>query len=388
MAPGRRHLLSAPTLPGIERLTNGLSGPECLERQLAGGDGTGLRFRFLTGYHDFNPTEHANAGPQPLIRSARALADYVLVDLGSPAGPYASCVAESADLAVVTMALERTQLAQARALLRWLDELGLSKNRRVLVGNRLRPSLLGLREAQRCLGEGIFLIVPNESDGSPMPQRGWLSSHFGQRRGGGDSQVPQSATCLCHALVRRGAMTVDTPTPACGEPTLAGPIEEACVQNLLAEAAQVLREAHAQCGEIHQTGDPEAVGHLLRSVHSYKSLMAFAGQQAQCSFAGQFEQYLKALWQKQLPLDREAQALVRQGLGALQDLHLAGCSDPPAPVTELMERFHVCLQTAVANPPALPIPPPSLGCTDVDHTAEAGSGSNWWSLRTWQSWPR
>jgi two-component system chemotaxis sensor kinase CheA len=39
-----------------------------------------------------------------------------------------------------------------------------------------------------------------------------------------------------------------------------------------------------------------------------------------------------------------------------------------------MERFHVCLQTAVANPPALPIPPPSLGCTDVDHTAEAGSG--------------
>ncbi|MGI6208810.1 MAG: AAA family ATPase [Anaerolineae bacterium] len=161
---GLGHLLSAPTLPGIERLTNGLSGPECLERQLAGGDGTGLRFRFLTGYHDFNPTEHANAGPQPLIRSARALADYVLVDLGSPAGPYASCVAESADLAVVTMALERTQLAQARALLRWLDELGLSKNRRVLVGNRLRPSLLGLREAQRCLGEGIFLIVPNESD--------------------------------------------------------------------------------------------------------------------------------------------------------------------------------------------------------------------------------
>lgn len=126
------------------------------------------------------------------------------------------------------------------------------------------------------------------------------------------------------------------------------------VEDLLAEAAQMLREAKEHGDAVYETAEPEPVGRLLRSVHSYKSLMAFAGSRVQSEFAGELEHYLRAIWQGRVPLDREAQALMRRGLLALQALHQGATEDLSESMREVIHETRARVAAAPATlPPVL-----------------------------------
>jgi len=160
---GVSDLLSMPPRPGLLQATSAPDGAGALSASLTGGPPS-LNFRLLAGRDGLPSLSEPQTPVLDVLHEAQALAACVLVDLGHAAAPFASQVAAEADCVVLVSALERTHLIHARTFLRWLDALGIDQAKRIIVGNRLRPSPLGHREAQRCLEEDVFLIVPNESD--------------------------------------------------------------------------------------------------------------------------------------------------------------------------------------------------------------------------------
>ncbi|NPV10117.1 MAG: hypothetical protein HPY83_19415 [Anaerolineae bacterium] len=120
------------------------------------------------------------------------------------------------------------------------------------------------------------------------------------------------------------------------------------VEDLLAEAALVLREAKEQGDAVYETAEAEPVGQLLRSVHSYKSLMAFAGRRPQAEFAEELERYLRAIWQERISLDREAQVLTRRGLSVLQALHQGATEDLSQSAREIAHQMRAQVEAAPA----------------------------------------
>jgi CheY-like chemotaxis protein/MinD-like ATPase involved in chromosome partitioning or flagellar assembly len=157
------HLLAVPPQPGLRQLVGQRMAPDILNRYLAGGH-AGLRFRYLNGYDAISSNGGTKVDVEQILESACALAKYVLVDVGDGSAPFASEIVRHADIAVIVMALERTHITQMRSYVDFLDGLGLRRSRRILVGNRLRPSPFGIRETQRYLDEHIFLIIPYEGD--------------------------------------------------------------------------------------------------------------------------------------------------------------------------------------------------------------------------------
>jgi CheY-like chemotaxis protein/MinD-like ATPase involved in chromosome partitioning or flagellar assembly len=155
--------LAAPPQAGLQQIAAQELTPERLDSYLAGGR-AGLRFRYLHGMDTLVPNGMSSFEGATLVSAARDLAKFVLIDAGDCGAPFAAGLVGQADMVVLVMALERTHIAQMRLYLERLDGIGVRRNRRLLLGNRLRPSPFGLRETQRCLGEDIFLIIPFEGD--------------------------------------------------------------------------------------------------------------------------------------------------------------------------------------------------------------------------------
>jgi len=155
--------LAAPPQAGLRQVASQKLTVESLGTYLAGGR-AGVRFRYLNGVDSLATDGFAELDVPDLVQSARGLAKYVLIDAGDCAAPFSSALVGQADMVVLVMALERTHIAQMRAYLDRLDGIGVRRSRRLLLGNRLRPSPFGVRETQRFLGEDVFLIIPFEGD--------------------------------------------------------------------------------------------------------------------------------------------------------------------------------------------------------------------------------
>ncbi len=69
-----------------------------------------------------------------------------------------------ADSVVLIMSLERTHFAPGRQWVHWLKALGTRDQKLIVVANRIRPSPVGHRDAQRSLGVDTLLIMPHEAD--------------------------------------------------------------------------------------------------------------------------------------------------------------------------------------------------------------------------------
>lgn len=157
------HLLAVPPQAGLQQIAAEDITPELLNTYLAGGR-AGIRFRYLNGFDSIAIDDYPEVNIVPILQSARTIGRYVLVDAGDGSAPFVPAIVQQADLAVVVMALERTHITQMRTYVSYLDKLGLRRNRRILVGNRLRPSPFGIRDIQRLLEEDVFLIIPYEAN--------------------------------------------------------------------------------------------------------------------------------------------------------------------------------------------------------------------------------
>jgi CheY-like chemotaxis protein/MinD-like ATPase involved in chromosome partitioning or flagellar assembly len=156
-------LLAAPPQAGLRQVAGVDPTPENLSTYLAGGR-AGVRFRYLHGIDTLVPGDMSHLDCAGLVKAARELARFVLIDAGDWSAPFSDGFIAQADMVVLVMALERTHIAHMRQYLERLDGLGVRRSRRLLLGNRLRPSPFGIRETQRYLDEDIFLIIPFEGD--------------------------------------------------------------------------------------------------------------------------------------------------------------------------------------------------------------------------------
>lgn len=90
------------------------------------------------------------------------------------------------------------------------------------------------------------------------------------------------------------------------------------VAELMSEAESLLETALKQSYALWHAGSSVDAGQLLRSVHSYKSLAAFAGAGEQAGLAGKLEDYVQAIWLGRVPVIRADHDLVHRTLLALR----------------------------------------------------------------------
>lgn len=157
------NILATPTKSGLEAIASGQLEPEALTTLLAGGH-AGIKFRFLSGFSSLATSGCPDAEMERILAISRKVSPLTLVDLGSSGAPFAPAVLRQADMVIIVMALERSQVQLLHSYLSYLDELGVRQPRRFLIANRLRPSPFGLRDIQRSLEEDIQMTIPYEGD--------------------------------------------------------------------------------------------------------------------------------------------------------------------------------------------------------------------------------
>ncbi len=132
---------------------------------------------------------------------------------------------------------------------------------------------------------------------------------------------------------------------------------------LLREADDLLEKSLQQASVLRRGGSSGGADQLLRSVHSYKSLMAFAGAVPETALAAKVEDYLDAIWRGTVTLDTSAHDLIHSCLSALQN----GNPSSPAAVARyrrLEARITVELASALGPKPqvAARMPAPGTEC--------------------------
>lgn len=155
--------LGAPQEDGLQQMAVAGSVPSDLEPYYAGGRG-GIRFRYLNGYDSLAAPTDVDVDVPALLEQLRTDARYVLVDAGTAGSPFAARLLSEADVVVLVMAFERTHLTIMRAYVEYLDRLGVRQNRRLIVGSRIRPSPLGLRDMDRHFGSPLATVIPYEGE--------------------------------------------------------------------------------------------------------------------------------------------------------------------------------------------------------------------------------
>jgi two-component system, chemotaxis family, sensor kinase CheA len=130
----------------------------------------------------------------------------------------------------------------------------------------------------------------------------------------------------------------------------------------LAHRSSLLAEAVVLLGRVQQAGNTLAleagVGQLeslMRDLHSYKSLIAFAGLDRVAQGVTAIEAYLGQLWRGRLPFDAAAVSQIGRMLAALSRLHAAGAggadAEADAIVAELRSAPCAVGATVQASPP-------------------------------------
>ncbi len=124
---------------------------------------------------------------QRVIRFARTLYDWVVVDLGRSLSMRSLSVLEEIDEGFLVTTLEVPALYQAKQLITTLTESGYGSNRLRVILNRLpkRPEVT-LDEVQAMLGLPVYAVLPNDyvalyeaySGGELLDPGGGLAAHF------------------------------------------------------------------------------------------------------------------------------------------------------------------------------------------------------------------
>jgi MinD-like ATPase involved in chromosome partitioning or flagellar assembly len=156
-------VLNAPREDGLQQIAASHTSPTDLGPYLVGGR-AGLRFRYLNGYDSLGQPPASVLSAAALLGSLTKDDRFVLVDAGTAGSPFAVDCLREADVVVMVMAFERTHTSLARAYLSYLDHLGMRHGRRMIVGNRLRPSPLGVRDLAGVFEDQVKLVVPNEAE--------------------------------------------------------------------------------------------------------------------------------------------------------------------------------------------------------------------------------
>jgi pilus assembly protein CpaE len=130
------------------------------------------------------PDEHAF---QRVVRFARTLYDWVVVDLGRSLNLRSMNVLEEIDESFLVTTLEVPALYQAKHLISTLLDSGYGSNRLRVIVNRMpkRPEVT-LEEIQSMLGLPVYAVLPNDyvalyeaySEGELLEPGGGLAAHF------------------------------------------------------------------------------------------------------------------------------------------------------------------------------------------------------------------
>lgn len=160
---GLAQLLAAPPREGLRQMAAAPEADRGLQSYLSGGYG-GLRFQFLSGLDALVPDPPVAPDVAGLLHEARQAGRYVLVDLGTCGAPFAPDLLGAADLVVLIIAFERAHVSRLAGYIELTERLGVRRSRRLVVGNRLRPSPLGVREMQRAIDDDIATVIPYEGD--------------------------------------------------------------------------------------------------------------------------------------------------------------------------------------------------------------------------------
>ena len=91
--------------------------------------------------------------------------------------------------------------------------------------------------------------------------------------------------------------------------------------SLLIEAAAILARMQQTASTLPPDAGASHIEALLRDIHSYKSLIAFARLDQVVHCVTEFEKYLSLLWQGRLPVDAAALSLVERAVGTLALMH-------------------------------------------------------------------
>jgi len=139
--------------------------------------------------------------------------------------------------------------------------------------------------------------------------------------------------------------------PKRGAEAIANQLTDDTTADLRREAEGLLDRALTRAYALRRSGEADEAGHLLRSVHSCKSLMAFAGDQEEAALAGAVEDNVQALWCGQVPLTSAGHDLVHRALLRLK----AGCgchSAASGDMTALRAELANALEVKAGGPPA------------------------------------
>jgi len=117
--------------------------------------------------------------------------------------------------------------------------------------------------------------------------------------------------------------------------------------DFLSEAKLTLKHIQEDCQALDDGAGLARLGVLFRNVHTFKSLMSFAGMEAPGRFAAEFEQYLADIWRGRLPFDSAAADLVRRGVTSLGPLDSPlATSHPDSISTPIGAELRSALDTA------------------------------------------
>ncbi|MHB0876247.1 MAG: response regulator [Anaerolineae bacterium] len=155
--------LDAPPEDGLQQLAAARLSPESAASYLVGAR-AGIRFRYLNGFDALGQPSEAMPDVGAILKTVAESVRFVLVDAGTAGSPFAADCLREADFVVLVMAFERTHVALTKGYLEYLDRLGIRHSRRLIIGNRLRPSPLGVRDVARSFEDQVTLIIPYEAE--------------------------------------------------------------------------------------------------------------------------------------------------------------------------------------------------------------------------------